>query len=218
MSAVTDQLGDHLRELYDRASFGDESAALHEGAAEIKAAEAQLALARGRFLHARYFVDKQDRPEQLAQLTAAAELFRELGDVRGAADATFWMAIYHQVIHHDEATAVPLLEKARALAAAADDPLVMSYVVRHQGFVELNAGHLEQAQANFEESVRLRREMGFQPGVAAGLVALAELAATRGDSTAARGHLNQAADIARETGSDGVLHWIGQVREEHHLG
>jgi len=49
--------------------------ALDQGASEIKAAEAQLALARGRFLHARFFVDHEDRPEQLDQLTKATELF-----------------------------------------------------------------------------------------------------------------------------------------------
>jgi len=115
-----------LRALYDNASFGGDPTALDQGASEIKAAEAQLALARGRFLHARFFVDHEDRPEQLDQLTKATELFHELGDMRGEAEATFWAAIYHQVIHHDETTAVPLLERAQTLAGAANDLLAPS--------------------------------------------------------------------------------------------
>jgi tetratricopeptide (TPR) repeat protein len=217
VSEVTDQLGERLRAQYDRVSFAGNAAALDDGEMEIKAAEAQLALARGRFLHARFFFDHEDRPEELAQLTVAGELFREVGDVRGEAETTFWLAIYHQVIRRDEATAIPLLDRAHALAAAADDPLVMSYVVRHLGFVDLNAGRLEQARGKFEESVRLRRQIGFRPGVAAGLVALAELAAIEGDDQTARRYLDEASVIGRETGSIGVLRWIDQARVEHHL-
>ncbi len=214
---LADPLGERLRGLYDDASFGGDTTTLERGAREIKAADAQLALARGRFLHARFFVDHQDRPDQLDHLTTAAELFRELGDARGEADATFWMAIYHQVIRCDEAAAVPLLDRARQLADVSGDPLVMSYVVRHHGFVELNAGRLDRARELFEESVRLRRRIGFLPGVAAGLVALAELAATKGDHSTAQGCLDEATTICNETKSLGAMRWISQVREEHGL-
>ncbi len=214
MSGITDQLGDRLRALYDTASFGGDASALDQGATEIKAAEAQLALARGRFLHARFFVDHENRPEQLDQLTTAAELFHELGDVRGEAEATFWSAIYHQVIHGDDTTAVPLLERAQTLAGAADDPLVMSYVLRHLGFVDLNAKRIDPAREKFEESVRLRRQIGFLPGVAAGLVALAEVAATAVDRPAAQRYLDEATTICRETDSKGAMRWISQVRQE----
>jgi tetratricopeptide (TPR) repeat protein len=217
VSEMTDQLGDRLRALYDNASFGGDPTALDQGASEIKAAEAQLALARGRFLHARFFVDHEDRPEQLDQLTKATELFHELGDMRGEAEATFWAAIYHQVIHHDETTAVPLLERAQTLAGAANDLLVMSYVVRHLGFVDVNAEQFDPAHEKFEESVRLRRQIGFLPGVAAGLVALAELAATMADRPTAQRYLEEASTICSETDSKGAMRWISQVREEHGL-
>jgi hypothetical protein len=217
VSVTSDQLGERLRALYDKASFGGDSAALLEGAAEIKAAQAQLALGRGRFLHAQFLLDHEKRPEQLEQLTMAVKLFGELTDQRGEAEATFWMALYHQVVCGDEATAVPLLERAQLLAAAADDPLMMSYVVRHLGFVDMNARRFEGARGNFEESVRLRRQIGFLPGVGAGLLALAELAVITGDRAGAQRLLQQASNVAAEAEATGVLQWISQVREEHAL-
>jgi len=137
--------------------------------------------------------------------------------MRGEAEATFWAAIYHQVIHHDETTAVPLLERAQTLADAANDLLAMSYVVRHLGFVDVNAEQFDPAHEKFEESVRLRRQIGFLPGVAAGLVALAELAATMADRPTAQCYLEEASTICSETDSKGAMRWISQVREEHGL-
>jgi Flp pilus assembly protein TadD len=49
----------------------------------------------------------------------------------------------------------------------------MSEALRHLGIAEHRAGRLDTARQRLEESVRLRREIGLMPGVAANLVGLA---------------------------------------------
>ena len=56
----------------------------------------------------------------------------------------------------------------------------MSYALRHLSIAEHTAGRLEAARRLLEESVRLRREVGFLPGVAANLVGLIYIAAAQG--------------------------------------
>jgi len=57
-------------------------------------------------------------------------------------------------------------------------------------------------------------EVGFMPGVAAGLLALAELAAQGGDRNRARALLDEAASIAAAVNAQGVLKWVNQARGE----
>ena len=123
------------------------------------------------------------------------------------------MSIYHQVVRDDNDRALPYLRRAQALAEQAADRLTLSYVVRHLGFAELAAGRLEAARPLFEESVRLREELGFVPGVAAGKLALAELAAAAGDRDHAVKLLDEASALAEASGARGVAHWIEQARE-----
>jgi hypothetical protein len=62
------------------------------------------------------------------------------------------------------------------------------------------------------ESVTLRRQIGFRSGAAAGLVALAYLAAETGDPSAAFHHLDEAQSVAESCGAKAVLGWIEQAR------
>lgn len=226
---------DRARLLYERAVFQDDPSALAEADQVLDAAEAALALARGRIMHARFLSAARAQPgaagssqpgqagpsqpaaspaDELACFERAAELFHEVGDPRGEAESLFWAGTFHQVVQGDSATAVPLLVRARDLAAAAGDALTVSYAVRHLGFADMEAGRLDAARENLEESVRLRRQIGFIPGVAAGLLALAELAALGGDRDQALALLDEAASAAAEADARGVLHWISAARDE----
>lgn len=192
--------------LYEQAVFGGDADALTLAERELDTAEAALALARGRVLHARFLELRQEDPRELPLFEQAAEQYRRLGDVRGEAEALFWIGCYHQVVRQDHETGRPHLERSYA----AGDELTRSYAVRHLGFADLAAGDAAAARRHLEESVRLRRDLGWAPGVAAGLVALAHL--TGGEE--ARTLLDEAEELARNSRSFGVLRWIDQARND----
>ena len=142
----------------------------------------------------------------------AAELYRKLADVRGEAEALFWVGCFHQVVRQDDQTAVPILERARELAEQVGDKRTMSEALRHLGIAEHRAGHLDGARKRLEESARLRREIGLMPGVAANLVGLAYIAAADGRRDYARALLAEAAAIAESTGAHRITRQVEEAR------
>ena len=205
---------ERARRLYERAVFGGDGNAIAAGERELDAVEANLALARGRLLHARFLNTRREDPRELSLFEHAAEMYRRLGDVRGEAEALFWIGCFHQVVRDDDAAAVPVLEESHRKAVQAGDPLTASYALRHLGFADLKADRLESAWERLEESTRLRREIGFLPGVAADLAALADLAAEQGHREEARKLLDEAASIAAAAQAGGVLRLVRQARAE----
>jgi len=205
---------DRAKQLYESAVFGGDVDALAAADRELDEVEANLALARGRIVHARFLFERQEDPHELALFERAAELYERLGDRRGEAEALFWVGIFHQVLHDDSVAALPYLERSYELAAEIDDKLTQSYAVRHIGFADLAAGNIPAARERLEASVGLRRDIGFAPGVAAGLLALAELAGQEGDVVQASALLDEAHEIAVESGARGVLGWIEQAQAE----
>lgn len=151
---------------------------------------------------------------ELELFERAAELYRQLGDLRGEGEALFWAGTFHQVVRDDTDTALPAFQRALDLATRAGDPLTTSYALRHLGFAAHMAGRLDEARAHFEESTRLRRELGFLPGVAANLIGLAYLAAQQDRRDDAAALLKEAAELAESTDSHGVLRWVAEARDE----
>lgn len=200
--------------LYGRAVFGGDSSAPASADQSLDAVEADLAPARGRVVHARFLEERAADPRELQLLERAAELYARLGDIRGEGEAVSWIGAFHQVVRSDAEAAVPAFERALDLATRAGDRLTTSYALRHIGFAEHMAGRLDRARAHLEESTRLRRELGFLPGVAANLIGLAHLAAQqeRRDEAAAR--LEEATELAGTTDSYGVLRWATEARKE----
>lgn len=196
-------------ELYERAVFGGDDAALAAADRELDGVEADLALARGKVVHARFLARRVEDPAELPLFEQAAELYRRVGDERGEAEALFWVATFHQVVRGDHDTAAPVLARARELATAASDDLTLSYVLRHLGFAEQAEGRVAAARELFVESTELRRKVGFRAGVAANLVGLAYLA---DEPAMAREYLDEAAAVAAECGADGVLGWVAEAR------
>lgn len=197
---------------YDRAVFGGDLTDVAAAERGLDAAEADVALARGRLLHAGYLQDRTEDPRELELFERAAVLYRSVGDVRGEGEALFWTACVHQVIHGDHEKALPILERSRALAAEARDDLTLSYVLRHLGFVHQRSGRLDDATAALEESTRLRRGLDFPAGVAANLVALAYLAAEQDRREDASRLLDEAGGLAAQAGAHAVGGWIAQAR------
>jgi tetratricopeptide (TPR) repeat protein len=203
---------ERAREVYERAVFGGDTAALDLAERDLDEVEAALALARGRILHARFLDRREEDPYELALFERATQLYHALGDRRGEAEALFWVGCFHQVVRDNETLAVPAFQRSYELADGAGDKLTLSYATRHLAFVAQAAGRKDEARQRFEESVRLRREIGFRAGVAAGLVALAELAVEEGRTDEARELLTEAESTARDSGAYGTLRWVEEAR------
>ncbi|WP_328551573.1 MULTISPECIES: tetratricopeptide repeat protein [unclassified Streptomyces] len=205
---------ERARELYELAMFGGDTSALVTADHELDAVEAPLALERGKVLHVRFLSDRHENPQELVDFERAAELYHRLDDVRGEADALFWIGCWHQVVRDDSATGRPYFEKSYALARSVGDRKVMSFAARHLGFAEREAGRFDRARELLTESVTLRRDIGFMPGLAAGLVALAYLSAETNDRDAALRHLDDAQTTAEQCSAKAVLGWIEQARAQ----
>ena len=200
--------------LYERSVFGGDSSALASADRNLDEVEAELALTRGKVIHARFLEKRVEDARELELFERAAELYERLGDVRGEGEAVFWAGTFHQVVRDDTEAAVPAFERALDLATQVGDRLTMSYALRHLGFADHMAGRLDEARTRFEESTRLRRELGFLPGVAANLVGLAYLAAQQERRDDAAALLREATELAENTDSHGVLRWVAEAREE----
>lgn len=204
---------------YEAAVFGGDDEAVAASDRELDAVEADLALARGRNTHARFLAERhrgegRDDPAELASFERAAELYRRLGDVRGEGEASFWLGTYHQVVRDDAATAVPFFERARTLATDTGDRLTLSYALRHLGIAEHAAGRLDAARDLLTESTRLRRELGFRPGVAANLVGLAYLAAEQGQPELATQYIDEGIRLAEASDARAILAHLTHARTE----
>ena len=116
-------------------------------------------------------------PRELVLFERAARLYRERADVRGEAEALFWIGCFHQVVRRDDQTAVPTLERSRELAARVGDKSTMSEALRHLGIAEHRAGHLDGARERLRSQPGCAREIGLMPGVAADMVGQAYIAA-----------------------------------------
>ncbi|GAA3723407.1 hypothetical protein GCM10022225_00330 [Plantactinospora mayteni] len=211
---MTDDRIGRARLHYERAVFGGDADALDAADRDLDAVEADLALARGRIVHARYLADRTEDPDELPLFERAVRLYQRLADPRGEAEALFWVGTFHQVVRQDFETAQPALLRAADLAARAGDRLTLSYALRHLGIAEHRAGRLDTARERLAESTRLRREIGFPAGVAANLIGLAHLAAAGGDRSGALALLDEAATLAETAEAYGILRWVREARGE----
>jgi tetratricopeptide (TPR) repeat protein len=206
---------------YHQAVYNGDVGALAEAERDLDAVEADTALARGRILHARFLSGRADdgpapveHPAELPLFTRAAELYRALGDVRGEAEALFWIGCLHQVIRRDNDRAVPYLERSCRLAAQAGDKPTQAEALRHLGIAAHTAGRLDEARERLEESSGLRREIGALPGVAANMVGLAYIAAAQSRRADAEAILDEADAIAQSQGALAIVRQIGQARAD----
>ncbi|MEU8656854.1 tetratricopeptide repeat protein [Actinoplanes philippinensis] len=214
---VDGRLGE-ARTAYERAVFGGDTSRLTAAERGLDVVEADVALARGRILHARYLAARAagaspaEDPAELPLFERAAELYRRAGDVRGEGAALFWTGCLHQVIRRDDDVAVPYLERSQRLAAETGDQAVEAEALRHLGIAAHTAGRLDEARTRLEESARLWREAGTPEGVAANMVGLAYIAAAQGRATDAVAILDEAYAIAAPREAYAVVAQIEQAR------
>lgn len=199
------------RRSYERTVFGGEPGLLAPAERGLDAVEADLALARGQLRHARFLAERAEDPDELALFERAVRLHESLGDLRGQAEALFWVGCCLQVVRRDNDRATPVLERSAALAAQIGDTLTRSYALRHLGIAEHAAGRRDAARSLLEESVSLRRELGFAAGVAANLVGLAYLAAEEGRPGDVRAILTEARELADSADAAGITRQVEEA-------
>jgi hypothetical protein len=218
---VSDERIERAKRDHERSTFGGDSSGLPAAMAELDAVEAEVALVRGRVIHAG-FLDRRragqeppaEDPRELELFVHSAQLYHRLGDVRGEAEALFWIGCCLQVVREDEPMSLPYFERSRELAAEVGDKLTMSYAIRHLAYAEQSAGRLDAARELIWESIRLRREVGFLPGVAANLITLAEIVAGQEGKAAGLALLDEAEAAARDCGANGIVGWAEHARTE----
>jgi tetratricopeptide (TPR) repeat protein len=207
--------------LYERAVFTGDTEPLAEADRELDGAEADLAVARGRLMHTRFLLRRdqdpasaREDPGELSLFERAVRLYRDLGDAGGEAEALFWVGCFHQVVRRDNATAVPVLERSLELASQAGDKAVMAEVLRHLGIAAHAGGKIKAARQHLERSTRLRRETGHLVGAAANMVGLAYLAAAQDRRQDGLALLDEAAAIAEAGQAARILQQVDEARAE----
>ncbi|MEV7005301.1 tetratricopeptide repeat protein [Streptosporangium sp. NPDC051022] len=203
---------ERARLLYERAIYAGDDGESSEADRELDAVEADLALARGRILHLRFFDERREDPRELELLERAARLYRVLGDVAGEGEALFWVGCFHQVVRGDDATAVPLFERSHELAAQAGDRAIQAEALRHLGTAAHFAGRLDAARERLEASTRLRREIGLLAGVASNQVGLIYIAAAQGRREDALALAEEAHATAEACGAKRIVRQIEEAR------
>jgi tetratricopeptide (TPR) repeat protein len=192
--------------LNEQALFAGSAEARAAATRELDRVESRLEAERGRVLHAKFLADRgEEDPRELAHFEAALAAAERATDPLLAGWARFWIGILHQVVREDDGDALPHFEAAYEAAHAMNSNLLASYAVRHLAFAWSNAGRHDEAWRGFLESVELRRAERFWPGVAAGLLTLAEIAHERGRSGEARRYLRRSIATAKRCGATAFL-------------
>ncbi|WP_030451696.1 hypothetical protein [Herbidospora cretacea] len=196
---------ENAKTLYEQAVFAGTEGALDMADLALDSLEADLMLARGRITHARYLSGEGDG--DVTAFERAVDLYNSLGDTRGEGEALFWVGIYHQVVAGEDDVARPFFERARDLATQTGDRETLAYTLRHLAFASKGT---PEARELLEESTRLRRDLGFLPGVAANLVGLAYLARDEGRADDAADLIAEARETAERAGAHRVLQWADE--------
>src|SRR4051794_20878574 len=88
---------DRVTTVYQQVVYGGDAGGLADAERGLDAVEADVAVARGRILHARFLNERAggsspaEDPAERPLFERAAELYRALDDVRGEGEALFWI-------------------------------------------------------------------------------------------------------------------------------
>jgi Flp pilus assembly protein TadD len=86
--------------------------------------------------------------------------------------------------------------------------------LRHLGIAAHRAGQLDLARQQLEESIRLRREQGSLPGVAANMVGLIYIALAQGRREDAQALADEAQAIAESAGARTIARQVAEARHQ----
>jgi hypothetical protein len=102
-------------------------------------------------------------------------------DAGRKASAAFYAGLIAEVLRGDAETGGAFYAEALRTGEEAGDELIVSYALRHLGFLAAQAGDPDRACEPLERSMELRQQLGCVPHVLAQQLALAELAQESGN-------------------------------------
>jgi hypothetical protein len=121
-------------------------------------------------------------PAVLADLAGRATALRDSAPDGGRrAWSAFYAGLVADVLNGDPEAARPWYAEASTAGQEAGDDLVVSYALRHLGFLALQDGDADLAREHSRRSLELRQRSGCVPLALAQQLALAELARDAGD-------------------------------------
>jgi tetratricopeptide (TPR) repeat protein len=162
---------------------------------------------RGYLAYASTLFQERDRADEArAALSRAAALLPPTSRHRPLLD--FRRGLVAQHLAENPTAAESRFRRAHAGAAEQGDQLLLSFTWRHLAALAADEGDLTQAQHGFEESLRIREELGYLVGTAPALMALADV---RPEPDAARLRA-EAGRLVRLLG--GVPAWLAQQLDE----
>lgn len=166
--------------------------------------------AKGLSIHVSYLEsDRSQEPKgELDSFKRGLELREQAGDMRGVGESIFHLGLYYSIVKKDEEKAHPLFEEALRRAWECEDPLGASYAIRHIAIGHYLEGDLDGARERLEESLKLREEIGFIPGVAMAHKTLGSLYAEMGEGESSLHHLHQAREIFVTLGAERRVEWV----------
>lgn len=140
----------------------------------------------------------------VSSLTAARDLYRDLGDGREQVFALSYLSFYATRLTDNE-HAEQLAKEAVGVAETLDDERVSSAALSALADVYLAKGEHEQAVARYEEVAVIRARLGDPLLLTDAVYALGKAAFHAGDDTRARRELGRALEQARELGEEQYL-------------
>lgn len=169
--------------------------------------------ARGLSLHSAFLDTARttEPPDELASFQRGLEAYQQAQDQRGIAESLFHIGLVYGVVRQDHTQALPFFTQSYELAQTIPDQIIASYAIRHIGFAQHNAGQVDAAHASLQESLRLREQAGFIPGIAMALVMLAYAASELHQPTLALERLHRAKTIFQQLGAEKKISWIDQL-------
>jgi uncharacterized protein HemY len=128
------------------------------------------------------------------------------------AESLFHVGLVHQIFKGDWDTAQGYFERARDLAEAAGDELLLSEAHRHIGaYFWIRRGEFEAALEHLSISLNLRERLSFRGWLASGLLTLGQCEWAAGRTAEALAHLREGVRVAEETGMRDW--WTASARE-----
>jgi hypothetical protein len=169
--------------------------------------------AKGWSLHAAFITaeDQEENPDELACFERGLAMRRAMGNQRDIAESLFHVGLVYGVVRDDDLQGMPYFQQAYDLAKQAGDTILQSYAIRHLGYAKHIAGDESAAHAGMLESLRLREEAGFVPGIAYALLPVAENELAQGNRSAALGYYRHAREIFTSLGLPRQVAWVDEL-------